>query len=432
MSNTAPTSSTSFGINLDRLPEDRDLAGLHRDVLTVFRRHPAVFIGLPVLLFFPFDVANDLVSSAVADGSELAGLNVFSRIDRLVQLGIGSLVASSLLQALRMVADGETPTMLSALNAGARQWGRILGTTFVTGLLAGLGFLLLLVPGFILSAWWMLAVPATAFEHLDAKAARARSAALVKERGTGRLFLWMLGAGLAWYSVPTAIAGVIGFGTEALELRSWWASSLITGVQSMSQNVVGAGFVVATGMIFLELSGRRALSPAGVDLLGKDGKRVEPPRALGVVGLSIVSAFGGLAVLTVVPLVVLAIWAAVDEPRASRFIADNPAVTTLVDVLWGDAGSDIDNAVDDTVGVGNDGSRGGAPPEKVKVLGIERDPAFSYFLDDNGDVVRTPFAGADQTRLFVATGVKRDDAFIYFLDTDGDIARVPLTAAQRP
>jgi hypothetical protein len=165
MSNTAPTSSTSFGINLDRLPEDRDLAGLHRDVLTVFRRHPAVFIGLPVLLFFPFDVANDLVSSAVADGSELAGLNVFSRIDRLVQLGIGSLVASSLLQALRMVADGETPTMLSALNAGARQWGRILGTTFVTGLLAGLGFLLLLVPGFILSAWWMLAVPATALRR---------------------------------------------------------------------------------------------------------------------------------------------------------------------------------------------------------------------------------------------------------------------------
>lgn len=72
--------------------------------------------------------------------------------------------------------------------------------------------------------------------------------------------------------------------------------------------------------------------------------------------------------------------------------------------------------------------------EKLVSLGVERDPAFLYFVR-KGDVWRVArpreeLADAERRpQLVIETEAEMDANFVYFLDGDGDLSRVRRAAS---
>lgn len=326
-----PSSPSAFSGVPVRLEGPRDRASLQRDVLTLMARYPLVFVLLPVAIFLPFDALSDYASGAVGDGDVMRELQASNRFSRIIELVAGSLMAASILEGVRIAANGTAPTLGAALSGGVRLWGRALKTMFVTGLIVGLATLLFIVPGLILGTRYMLAVPAGVLDNLDTAAARARSSELVGKRGAWRLFLWAFAAILSWYVlalVPAFLGGVLPFdGLLGCVARALMGSGI---------NVVGAGFLVGTALLYLELSGRAAVWPVGAELVTPDGRRVAPPRRSGQLGVALVGATAGLALLVVGPLMSLFVWLALSPESASEFVAEHPVLEDALVTLFGD------------------------------------------------------------------------------------------------
>lgn len=65
-------------------------------------------------------------------------------------------------------------------------------------------------------------------------------------------------------------------------------------------------------------------------------------------------------------------------------------------------------------------------PQKVKELGIRRQPGFVYFIDAEGDISRSARSDDRLDELkekVLRVGLQREPGFLYFLDSAGDIAR---------
>ena len=66
----------------------------------------------------------------------------------------------ALVYALSQLKQGFRPTYAEAMAVGLKNWGRLFGTFFVAGLLIGIGYLALIIPGIILSVRYALLAPA--------------------------------------------------------------------------------------------------------------------------------------------------------------------------------------------------------------------------------------------------------------------------------
>jgi len=336
-----PSSSSSFVGTPGVVPGPRDLAALQRDTLAVMLKSPAVFVLLPALAFLPFDFLNELVSSAVGGDdpdTALRGLRTYHRIGQWIELGVGSLVAATVLSATVALGEGRTLSMGEALKAGSAAWGRALKTTFISGLLAGLASLLFLVPGLVLGTRYMLAVPAAVVDGLEQQEARAKSTTLVQERGTFRLFCWGFAAVFSWYMlslVPTMTASLLVPSISPL------ADAAVNAVVAAAWNVVGAGLVVAAGLLYLELSGRTLQWPVGLSLRDAQGGRIVGPTASGQVGLAVVGAFAGLAALVLVPLIAVSLWFLLAPESAAAAIDGSPLLTSAFELFFGGGGETL-------------------------------------------------------------------------------------------
>jgi hypothetical protein len=71
-------------------------------------------------------------------------------------------------------------TAREALGRAREMFLPILGTTFLIGILVGLGYVMLIVPGIIFTLWWLLAIQVVVLEGLTASAALSRSRQLMK------------------------------------------------------------------------------------------------------------------------------------------------------------------------------------------------------------------------------------------------------------
>lgn len=337
---SSPSTPSSFVTGPDRVPGPRDLAGLQRDTLTIMARNPAIFIALPVLAFLLFDFINELISTAVGGedaAGTLQGIRAYHKVGQWIELGVGSLVAATVLQAIVAVGEGRTPGVVDAVKAGGAAWGRALKTTFVSGFIVGLASLLFLVPGFFFATRYMLAVPASVMDGLDGTAARSKSSELVKDRGTFRLFLWGAAALFSWYMlsmVPTVtVSFLLPFvAPDAPAVLEAGVNALLAG----AWNIVGAGLVVAAGLLYLELTGRSLQWPAGLELRGSDGRRVVGPTGTGQVGLVAVGGFAGLSALLVIPLVAFGLWFLFDAEGATSFVDNSPVVGQVFESLVGE------------------------------------------------------------------------------------------------
>jgi hypothetical protein len=82
--------------------------------------------------------------------------------------------------------------------------GKVIGASFMAGLMIFIGFVLLIIPGIIAAAWTAVAVPVAAIEGLSSSAAIERSRALAKGR-LGHVLGTMV---LVWFVVILLVFGV--------------------------------------------------------------------------------------------------------------------------------------------------------------------------------------------------------------------------------
>src|SRR6478672_11415105 len=82
--------------------------------------------------------------------------------------------------------------------------GKVIGASFMSGLMIFIGLVLLVIPGIIAAAWTAVAVPVAAIEGLSSSGAIERSRALAKGR-LGHVLGTMI---LVWFIVMLLVFGV--------------------------------------------------------------------------------------------------------------------------------------------------------------------------------------------------------------------------------
>jgi hypothetical protein len=319
-----PASPSTHASPFTRVPGPRDLAGFHRDVLQLLKNYPAVFIALPVLLHLPFEVALSFFTRAMGD--DLMGLRFALRGEQIISAAVGTLTVSTLLQAVRMVGAGQSPTMGAALSAGFQTWGKVFGATLTTGFVIFLGFLCLFIPGAFLTSRYAMVLPAVV-DGLSGKEARAHSSNLVKEHGTLTMLWWLMALGVSWYALPLFANLVLGVAEGVVPGLVF---GTVTGaLGSAVIDVVAAGLTVFSAVVYGELSGKSELSPVGLELIDSNGRHVPAPRSSGAATLAVVAVAGAMTVLVSLTIIAFGVWAVADAEAYGAFLQEHPAFDVL-------------------------------------------------------------------------------------------------------
>lgn len=73
--------------------------------------------------------------------------------------------------------------------------------------------------------------------------------------------------------------------------------------------------------------------------------------------------------------------------------------------------------------------------EKVKTVGVRKEPGFLYYLGKDGHVWRSKMARSGQkggNAMKVAdAGVRREPGYLYFIDKSGDVSRSKMARGRR-
>jgi hypothetical protein len=135
-----------------------------------------------------------------------------------------ALLQGGLVEIVRgLHADGDDDaTALDALGRAGDRLGKLVAVSLLVGLGVGLGFLLLVVPGVVLTTRWAVAVPAAMLEDGTARAAMKRSRAIVAGNGWAVFkVLFAVGVLTAIVTIPFTLVG-LGSG-----LLGWWIAATL-------------------------------------------------------------------------------------------------------------------------------------------------------------------------------------------------------------
>lgn len=73
--------------------------------------------------------------------------------------------------------------------------------------------------------------------------------------------------------------------------------------------------------------------------------------------------------------------------------------------------------------------------EKVRSVGVRKEPGYLYYLGKDGNVWRSKMARAGQKGGFATkvadAGVRRESGYLYFIDKSGDVSRAKMARGRR-
>ena len=226
----------------------------------LYRSHFVFFAGILALAGLPlFAVQLVMALSSRDPGFDLVMLFSFLGV-LLVSFVVGTIAQGATVVAVSQLHLGR-PITIAAAFAGIK--GRVFelcALAFVVGVLIGLGFLLLIVPGVLLALRWSIVVPAAVLEHKSITDAMSRSADLTKGL-RGRVFvmyvlyllltiilssLWQIPAAGATLAAATA-------GTPP----PVWASILEAVGGFVTQTLVGPLLTIGLTLIYYEARVRK-------------------------------------------------------------------------------------------------------------------------------------------------------------------------------
>lgn len=219
----------------------------------LYRRYALLFLVLALCVIGPYDL---LVLILTGSGPLAKNSNVVLT-DPLTAFLVSPLISALHIHAVAEIRAGRTPRLRSIAARGLRVLPTAAATAIMTTLGILVGFVMLIVPGIILSFRWYLAVQAAAIEHDGWLPAIRRSRVL-----TAGVYGHLFGFGILVAvigSVPLVIGKAIATGHDTL------AIAFIGGVLLDAFAVAFAA--LATALLYFDLASRHdtVLPPATDD-----------------------------------------------------------------------------------------------------------------------------------------------------------------------
>ena len=209
------------------------------------------FLALTALLTIPSLLLSLYTTTNV---TQTMGVNAAGAIApgggvRFAEMGLAGmlvyLVFTFLLQAALTYGtiswlNGEKPSFGSSLSVAVKNFLPLIAIAILTGLGVTLGFVLLVVPGFILFLMWSVAVPVRVIEGAGITESFGRSRALTKGY-RGRIFLLLLAYTLIAVAIGFAIRPLLGIAvmpkpgdlSPAYVLADWVVRVVLTSISSV-------------------------------------------------------------------------------------------------------------------------------------------------------------------------------------------------------
>ena len=227
---------------------------------SLYRSHFALFLGIFALPYLSVLALQCLAFAFRTPGAELR--NVLTNAVFGIALGLLSLVAAAASQAATVVAVSnvhlDRPAgVMDSFSKVKNQIAGVIGLSLKMGILMGLGFLALIVPGILLMIRWSLAVPAKVLENKSSGEAMSRSSEL--SRGNrGRIFvIWFLFTVLSigvsmllQWPIQIAAGGARGLTAMQHAAAGWQVASLVA--TFISQCLVGPLATIAFSLVYYD------------------------------------------------------------------------------------------------------------------------------------------------------------------------------------
>ena len=217
------------------------------------------FFVFAAVVYLIVNQLNALVATAFGHGT---GVRVLLALIGTVVSFVGTFwLQGALVYAVDDVRDGRIDTTVQQVFERVRPY---LGTLIVTGLLAGLGiaigFVLLVVRGFVLLTWWSVIVPVVVLEGKPLGEAFSRSRELVRGHGWtvfGAVIVAIIATAIASGIIQAVFSGLGNF------LRTWIGGTIASAV-------TGPFLAVTLTLMYFKLRELRegAPAPAAAEPLG--------------------------------------------------------------------------------------------------------------------------------------------------------------------
>ena len=250
------------GAKMQPLLRPLSLGELLDQTFQFYRRHFLLFIGIaavPQLFILLFQVAFQSIVRSMRGGGSIALSGIAIFVTAIVGL-IVLMIASAVSQAATATAVSELylgrETTIGATYGRIRgSLGRMTGIVFGLGLLIGIAFLCLIIPGIYVALIWSLAIPAAVIEDLGFAECRDRSKFLT-EGARGRMFMiWVLVLFVTYIvilaiQVPVGAIGALVLGAHPGRSLTFAILSQITG--SIASTLVGPLGMIAFTIAYFD------------------------------------------------------------------------------------------------------------------------------------------------------------------------------------
>jgi hypothetical protein len=201
----------SSAIDLGR---ERSALEILRTALVMYRRYPLLFATLAVGVIAPYELVRLAVTGVGPLGSGKSGdegtLLLFELIYYVL---VGPLISALHVHAVIDIGGGRRPRIGPVALRGLGVLAVVVAAEIVAGVLIGLGFIALIVPGIVLSLRWSVVAQTAAVDHDGWMPALRRSAQLTAGH-YWHIFRVLLAIGFLTFLIAAITGALVGGGHD--------------------------------------------------------------------------------------------------------------------------------------------------------------------------------------------------------------------------
>lgn len=202
----------SSAIDLGR---ERSALEILRTALAVYVRYPLLFAVLAIGVIAPYELARLAVTGVGPLGSATTGQEgTFLLFELVYYVLVGPLISALHVHAVIAIGEGKRPRIGPVALRGLSVLAVVCAAEIVAGILIGLGFIALIVPGIILSLRWSVVAQTAAVDHEGWMPALRRSAKL-SAGNYWHIFRVLVAIGLLTFVIAAIVGALAGSGHGA-------------------------------------------------------------------------------------------------------------------------------------------------------------------------------------------------------------------------
>ncbi len=243
------------------LGRERSALEILRAALVVYGRHPILFATLAMGVIAPYELVRLAVTGVGPLGSGgKASEGTFLLFELIYYVLVGPLISALHVHAVIDMGEGRRPRIGQVALRGLGVLAVVAAAQIVAGILIGLGFIALIVPGVILSLRWSVVAQTAAVDHEGWLPALRRSRMLTAGH-YWHIFRVLFAAGFLTFVVAATVGAVAGDGRSA--------SAVAVAVGIVVYTITASFEALTLAVLYFDLRAREA-GPRVEALVGEE------------------------------------------------------------------------------------------------------------------------------------------------------------------